>query len=165
MTAAIANCHIEVVKVLLSAGVDVNEIDHNIFLTPLCLAIEQNQTEITRLLLNAGADPNNYLDLTPLCLAARNGNIEIIRMLLSAGADVNIDMEDNYRSVMEAAYYGHLEIVKTLVEAGAEVDTWSQSVTALSLAALKGHREVYDYLYPLTSEEIRQHCNETVDFN
>lgn len=121
--------------------------------------------EITRLLLDAGANPNHYLESTPLCLAARNGNTEITKMLLDAGADVNEEMEDNYRCVMKAAYFGHLEIVKMLVEAGAEIDRWSQSVTALSLAAINRHRKVYDYLYPLTSEEIRQHCNEAVDFN
>ena len=42
---------------------------------------------------------------------------------------------------------------------------YMESVTALSLAAINKHREVYDYLYLLTSEEIRQHCNEAVDFN
>lgn len=48
---------------------------------------------------------------------------------------------------------GNLEIVKLLVEAGADVNMgieWDDF--ALLLAYENGHEDIFEYLYPLTSE-------------
>ena len=44
-----------------------------------------------------------------------------------------------------------------LVESGADVNAWGQGDTPLLRAADGGNQEVYDYLYPLVSEDIRKH--------
>ena len=51
---------------------------------------------------------------------------------------------------------GHLLIVQLLVARGADVNAWSQGETPLMLAARGVHREVYKFLYPLVSDEIRK---------
>jgi len=57
----------------------------------LCQAAYCGQTNITRLLVKAGANPNlPYGEgVTALTIAAERGNIEIVRLLLDAGADKN----------------------------------------------------------------------------
>lgn len=65
----------------------------------LCQAAYCGRSNITRLLLKAGADPNlQYGEgLTALTIAAERGYIEIVRLLLDAGAD------KNYRSAKGTA--------------------------------------------------------------
>ncbi len=56
---------------------------------PLHVAIDKENTECVKLLLEAGADPNATDNdaYTPLYLAAREGNVECTKLLLEAGAD------------------------------------------------------------------------------
>jgi ankyrin repeat protein len=58
--------------------------------TCLILACQENQLEITKILLKHGARVNignRFSKFTPLMAAARNSNFEAIKLLLKAGAD------------------------------------------------------------------------------
>lgn len=60
----------------------------------LQLAVESRNVEVVEILIDAGADVNEYNGEydpanTPLMAAARTGNYEILRLLLSKGADIN----------------------------------------------------------------------------
>lgn len=57
--------------------------------TPLHIAVDNGDIDITALLLNAGADVNaiDPFYLTPLHIAAWNGDAEIVKLLLQYGAD------------------------------------------------------------------------------
>ena len=62
-------------------------------LTPLQAAVEANQFEIARLLIEYGADVNakttGELEITALHDAAADGYLDLIRLLVESGADLN----------------------------------------------------------------------------
>lgn len=65
---------------------------------------------------------------------------------------------------MAAANNGQFKMVQMLVEAGADVNAWYEhSNTPLLYAAYSGHREIYDYLYPLVSEDIRKYGEREIE--
>ena len=79
---------IEIAKLLLNAGADVN-IQNNTGSTALIYAAYAKQIEIVKLLLSAGADIDKQ-DIdgnTALIKAAPNNNREIVEILLDYGAD------------------------------------------------------------------------------
>ncbi len=78
---------------------------------------------ITRLLLEAGADPNRRDDEgnTPLFWAIDDGYIETAQELISHGAEVNLKNNFGHTSLMSAASRGPLELVEFLLNNGADV--------------------------------------------
>lgn len=162
LIAAIAQNHLEVVKILLAAGAEVNpKVWYDT--PPLQVAAHQGNPEIVRALIAAGADLHRGFDFFPLDEAASRGHIEVIKVLIAAGADVNQADEDGGTALMTAAYCGYLEVVKLLVAAGADVNAWGSGDTALLRAAAGGQKIVYDFLYPLVSEDIRQRGEKEID--
>ena len=120
--------HAEVVKVLLSAGADVNmkDKDGN---TALMWAAWRGDPEVIQALLSANLHLNdgNARGETALLLAiqaahqgvVRRDDNEGIKVLLSAGVDVNAARPDGETALMKAAWSGEVEIVKFLLSAGA----------------------------------------------
>jgi ankyrin repeat protein len=89
--------------------------------------------------------------------AISNNDLQRVRELIQAGVDVNEPLEDRDTVLMFAAREGYLDIVKILVEAGADGNLISyQGDNALVQAAWGGWQEVFDYLRPLTSSEVRE---------
>jgi predicted LPLAT superfamily acyltransferase len=89
---AVQNGHVEVVRLLLSGGADVNQARTDTGTTLLFMAAQEGHVEVVRLLLSGGADVNQArtdTGATPLFMAAQNGHVEVVRLLLSGGADVN----------------------------------------------------------------------------
>lgn len=81
---AVQNGDFELVNYHIRQGIDVNFQHMEAFSTLLLESIEYERVEITRLLLENGADPlkaEDYGGVTPLQLAKRKKNKEIIRLL------------------------------------------------------------------------------------
>lgn len=117
----------------------------------LAKAIQLNDVETVKNLLQQGVELNTLYELSPLTEATRQGNLEIMKLLIKAGADVNLQMEEGYTALMDAALAGNIDAVKMLVEAGADVnikDIYQEH--ALSMAAHNAQEEVFNYLEPLT---------------
>jgi uncharacterized protein len=74
---------------LLSVGADAGAVAAHSLVTPLIRASEGGHTEVARLLLARGADPNarDATGRTALAAAAEYGDPELVRVLLQAGAD------------------------------------------------------------------------------
>ncbi|MEW6351608.1 MAG: ankyrin repeat domain-containing protein [Thermodesulfobacteriota bacterium] len=81
---------VEVVKLLLAKGADVNETGPG-GASPLILACSEGQTEVAKVLLENGADVNqrDAEGRTALIGATWRGELEAVKLLLSYGADVN----------------------------------------------------------------------------
>lgn len=86
----------DILETLIEAGFDVNaqlseersKLYEDRRSTALYFCVINNNVEATRLLLEAGADPN--LDMfRPLMVAARFGCIETVTLLVEHGADIN----------------------------------------------------------------------------
>ncbi|XP_070176015.1 ankyrin-3-like [Littorina saxatilis] len=95
--------------------------------------------DITRLLLNAGADVNaqDRLGRTPLHYAAWNGNTETLRRLIHHEADLNAT-DNEGRTPLRRAYTASRPgiIITQLVEAGAETGRVHQAVVRGDVDAL-----------------------------
>ncbi|MDX2212680.1 MAG: ankyrin repeat domain-containing protein [Oculatellaceae cyanobacterium bins.114] len=152
--AAVLKGDANTVRTLLQAGANPNP---SAWYEPpvLVIAARKGDVEIVQALIAAGANVNRGFDELPLHTAAEEGHLEVVRLLLEAGADVEGYEEDEWTALMAASFAGYLAIAQLLVERGADVNAWSQGETPLMLAARGAHREVYQFLYPLVSDEIR----------
>ena len=105
--------------------------------TPLMLAAAAADLSLTRVLLEAGADPllASEKNSTALMVAAGlsfkqdrmtrleyKDALEIAKLLIERGADVNVVGENGWTALHGAAYNGADEIARLLLENGAELD-------------------------------------------
>lgn len=77
--------NVDLVRLLVEAGADVDAVDPNFGETCLAKATSRDSAAAVRLLLQAGADPHlkDRWGETPLCKAAEGNRIEIAQLLLS----------------------------------------------------------------------------------
>ena len=148
--------HIEIVKLLLKAGADPNQINDD-GQTPLYRAIEYTRSaikkldriEIVKLLLFYGANPNiaSEYGTTPLIRAAEVGVIEIVKLLLDNNADPNHANDKGAVPLGWAAAKGHIEIVELLLNRGANPNVVNnKGGVPLHFAAENGHAEIVELL-------------------
>ena len=134
--------HIELLKLLITAGADVDSTDKNGW-TPLLSAAYNGNSDCVEQLLKAGADVNkSNSKKTPLILAAEYGHCDCVEQLLKAGADVNKANSKKQTPLILAAEYGHCDCVEQLLKAGAEKNASDEyNKTALYWAAANGHSD------------------------
>jgi ankyrin repeat protein len=163
---AIYNGHFELASLLVDSGTDVNHADAEGF-PPLFWAVDRRNMEwspgfpwvettdplpLTRQLLEAGADPNTFVNNTPrsrrnfggsprtlfatsLMRAAYSGDVELVRLLIGYGADPFVRNSENEDALLAASGYAwidgysqgrsteeRLETMQLLVELGADVN-------------------------------------------
>ena len=90
MISAAGPGHMEVVKVLVAHGVDING-GNDYLMSPLSLVVDTGGLpSVVQEMIGLGADVNfqNDMGSTPLCLAILTGNLKIVRKLIQNGADV-----------------------------------------------------------------------------
>ncbi len=125
--AVLGDANIDIIKVLLNNGADINTQVFNGF-TPLISASDGNNIEIVKLLLEYGADINKQTGSkgTALILAAVKNNVEIVKILLEHGADVNIVEITGATALDIAEANNNQKIVNLLLEYGSKEsqDDW-----------------------------------------
>lgn len=113
-----AHKSLEMVKVLLQAGADIDAVTHHDF-TVLEFAAQHGSLDIVRSLLDA--EPQAFG--SAVYFAAEHGDIELIRMLLDAGADVDGCFCGGRRTALtRAAENENVRLVRFLLDAGANAD-------------------------------------------
>jgi ankyrin repeat protein len=108
------------VEAFIRAGINVNAKDKD-GATPLMLASEKGDIEMTRVLLKNGADPNaSDIDgYTALMFASYSGNLEIARLLVGSGADVDARDKDGWTALMFASVEEKTDVADFLKKQGA----------------------------------------------
>ncbi|KAJ5157785.1 ankyrin repeat-containing domain protein [Penicillium canariense] len=155
---AVRSGNIELTKLLLTRGADINCLEKGIGgTTPLQQAANKGNTQLLTLLLDAGADVNHPPchdgGATALQYAAFHGYISIVRQLLDAGADVNAQgsMVHGRTALEGAAENGRLDTVQLLLDRGASIKGMfrQQLVRAVELADIMGHCALARFLKSL----------------
>jgi ankyrin repeat protein len=84
----------------------------------------ENNYDLTRFLLDNGANPNTIdkMGMTPLIYAAELREPDTIKMLLSYGADPNLKGKYRISPLYASSECGCLECCKILVQHGAIID-------------------------------------------
>ena len=145
---AVLSTRIDVVRVLLRSGAEVNKANKE-GVTPLIAAAGNGNVEIVSMLFEYGANVRivNLKRESALHPAvrgvARHGHTDVVRILLARGAEV--DQQDVYQQtpLIVAAAYGNAEVVSILIENNARLplSDWSGQ-SALHTAVSHGHSEV-----------------------
>ncbi|MEE9606109.1 MAG: ankyrin repeat domain-containing protein [Myxococcota bacterium] len=138
---AAAGGQLEVVTLLLDAGVPVDARMQAAGNTALIQAMLRHRSDVARLLIARGADVSlGSWKGTPLRIGARQGmDPELMRLLLDRGAVTRAAEErDVVLALHEASRNGRTGIVRALLDAGVPVDAGSGGFTALFVATLKG---------------------------
>jgi ankyrin repeat protein len=149
---AVRESNIEIMKILIVNGADVNIAVTRAKFTPLHIAAYGNKAEMANLLITNGADVNqlNKDGATPLHFAVRRGNTEIAALLIANGADVNATDFEDYTPLHNAAWNGHLGVVEMLVNNGADINLASYDGRTPYRCAINGKKpEVAAFLEKL----------------
>jgi len=130
---------VEMVRALIDMGADTDAETKRYSTTPLYVAVQQDDLEIARLLLKAGANPNAQNgDLWfPLANAQ---SIEMVQLLLDYGADIHLTDERGMDALQDQ---DDPEVAAYLIEAGAQVNPdKGQAGAPLREAARDGNLEM-----------------------
>jgi len=118
LIAAASRGDVAAVRQLLEEGAEV-EAGDNARWTSIIHATRSGQTEVVRVLLEHGADPNvveyGNGNMTPLHWAATSNNIEGVKMLLEHHADINAATDYGYTPLMLASDNGTPQLVQVLL--------------------------------------------------
>ena len=165
---------LDVVKLLISNGANINEKDRN-GRTPLFSSVSSDFKEVSKLLISEGANVNAKSDFgTPLDMAIRrkqtqttellrkNGamvidEIKVIKTFkqhLKDGGDVNAKDDGEVTLLHKAALAGYDKLSKLLIDAGADINVKTKSgntplhkgETPLHLAAKTGRKDIISLL-------------------
>jgi ankyrin repeat protein len=155
--------HIEAVRLLLDAGVDVNVpcVEHDI--TALITAAYDGRTELVGMLLaepGINVSATTESGTTALKAAAGYGHMEVLRLLLDdPRVELNQGGSDSGETALAcAARKGHIEAVRLLLERSTSNDRFDESRAsigmALQYAALNSQPEVMRLLLSVPGLDI-----------
>ncbi len=146
---AVNNEDIPLVRLLCNRDANVNEFTEQGELTLLQTAIKKGNIEITRMLIESGAETEcgETLEDSPIFMAMDEGYMFLALTLDAYDADVNRrDVEGN-TYLHYAAQMSDVRMIGLLMDAGADVDaTNDMEETPLHRAAQKGNEEAVEML-------------------
>lgn len=137
-----------IVKLLLEAGVDVNN-KIGRYGTALTIASRGGHEDVVRMLIQSGADVNiqGGVHQNALYAASLLGWENVVQILLDNGADPNVVSGNNVTALYVASGRGHENVVRILLSKGADPNVVSgNDVTALYAASSSGWEKVVQIL-------------------
>jgi ankyrin repeat protein len=168
LVAAATNWNVDSTRSLLARNANPNALDNDS--TPLLMSVLMNMqisfeeassgtitgdqrssetTEIVKLLLEAGANPNAMDKDGKLVLRAAftRGDENIVSELIRAGASVNRTDSSVNSLIVNAAFCGNPKIIQLMLDAGADVNgPGKDGTTALLVSTYKNYPEISSLL-------------------
>ena len=143
---AVAQCHPEVVKLLLEHDADVAARSRvRRLVISRRLQSELKYGELGRS-YGTDAEETSIGGFTPLLFAARHGDVESARLLVTAGASVSDTAPDGASVLVVAAHSGHGALAKLLLEWGANPNAAAAGYSALHAAVLTADLDLVETL-------------------
>jgi ankyrin repeat protein len=144
LIAAAAGNDLKQVEALLKLGVNPNARVDQWGENALMHAVLHGNIDMTRVLLEAGADPNlKGRGFTPLGMAALRGQTRIVRMLLKAGADVDLKSSDSNTPIIAAAIMHRTDVVRELLAYQPDMTIWNrEGRVSLGIAVQNADRDI-----------------------
>lgn len=108
---------IELLDVLLSFGLDINQREKETLETPLFIACHLNHQDVVQYLLSRKADleiPEATYGWTPIFAAAVDGLAEVAKLLKEAGCDLQRQDESGWTAMEHACLRGHIDLAEYL---------------------------------------------------
>jgi ankyrin repeat protein len=150
---AVRDGNIEKVKTLIKAKAPLNgrEGKDSLPLSPLMIAANDNNYDIVKLLVDAGADlnkKNKENGKTALMYSSSNGHIETVKLLLQKpGLLINAKDKEGKTALLHAVFYARKEIVALLIDNKANVNARTNvDESALNIAIKGGRGEIISML-------------------
>eukprot|EP00759_Apiculatamorpha_spiralis_P039096 PhF_6_TR37936/c0_g1_i1/m.56715 len=137
--------------------------------TALTLASRHNCIRSLKLMLEMGANPNEYIPFnesrgTPLLLGAYYGHETVCKELVAAGADITMSSGVGHTALMAACYAGNVVIVKFLISLGVKVNAQSENgVDALHLAIMNSQSQCASLLLEHGATPTKNHVINSSD--
>lgn len=131
---------VELAKLFLDLGANVNGRDGSLRNTPLEQAAAYGHVDVVELLLDRGAARS----ANSLRMAVAHDNVEVVKSMIDRGYDVNCLAVYNYTALCKAIENDNVEMVKLFLDNGARVNEMASTTTgsALHLAAENGNVEI-----------------------
>ena len=142
---AVVNGDMDMVKLLLRNGADINRIEDN-GTTALSAAVHASSVDLVNFLIGEGAEVDRG-DGVALAVAAWGGNIEILDILVRNGADVNLaGLGEHPLQIAAWSDADHREkVYQFLVHSGANVNHTNQRGRGgLAAAAIRGRCDIIE---------------------
>ena len=188
LTALVLACHkghTQIVELLLKKQVNPNTcMISSSGLTPLMITCvtENSNSEIVKLLLAAGADPNLQFKssnvpvtngATALMFASARGDIKSVQLLLKAGAEPNLKTTMTGETALSSAIvHAHHEVVRELIKGGSSISdsyshndgqtTLTYTITQLCVMGLALSTKIPKSMVP-ESESIKKYFGNTME--
>ncbi|KAK3921192.1 Ankyrin repeat and SOCS box protein 3 [Frankliniella fusca] len=146
------NGSLDIVKLLVSSGCDINVHEELNEQTPLHRAVEGDRQDVVQYLLSIGAKVNggDSSSCTPLFEAVQQDALLCAEILLNAGAKPNRRTYDGVTPLMMACQKGNIEMVKLLLAHGAKPNLYAKDYSmAITLAVHGGCTNIVQLLMPL----------------
>ena len=123
----------------------------------------RGQTNLTKMLLEMGSDPNaiGTRGTTPLGEAALKGDVEGVRALIARGAQVSAVDQAGMQAIHDAALGDGGEVIRELMKHGADVNARSrgESQTPLHMAAAMGKVKAVEALLAVGADRGLKDAN------
>ncbi|ETN41577.1 uncharacterized protein HMPREF1541_03513 [Cyphellophora europaea CBS 101466] len=142
MEMAVVAGELESVKLLLEAGVSVEDKNGGVF-SPLTTSIREDRKAIFQYLINeANADvnaPGEHLPIIKAIRRHRGNDLSYIEALLEKGADIN-KMYRGWNAVLQAVENGEANVLRLLVERGGGVNLEARDETDRTVMEIVNER-------------------------
>lgn len=135
---AAENGPLELVKLLVSKGAKVNAVDKE-FSMPLAKAVQADNLEIAKFLLEQGADKTiNHSDTEFQTAIFKASSAKMAQLLIANGANVSESDKKGLSVLLHAvANYLDFDLLKVLLQNGADINAQDKSGTTALLQAVR----------------------------